>query len=102
MFLRPIVKTEERVSFGDIGLLGLVDLCQEYYHSKLGLPYNLVIDLDENGYTISYPGWDTLILTKKYCFLNDKSGDGTPDTYGILWIRSMMRLQLILHLRIYQ
>ena len=55
---------------------------QEYCHKKWGLPYNLIIDLGQNGCSTSYASSNTLSRTRRHkttCFLDGWSGDGIPD-----------------------
>lgn len=89
MFLRPIVKTDERVA---VWGQNFIKACRP----RSGvLPYQmgLAIQLDHRfgskwminklhrlGYTESYSETQNY----KYCFLNDRNGDGIPDTSGTL------------------
>ena len=64
MFLRPFVKTEERgLSFRHKFINKACRLRSGVLPHKFCLPYNWIIDLRQNGYSISYTGWDTLIIT---------------------------------------
>ena len=49
MYLRPIAKTDKRVAVWRQNFIKSANLCQEYCHTKWGLPYNLIIDLGQNG-----------------------------------------------------
>jgi len=57
MFLRPIVKTDERVAISAQNfMLRPVDLGQEYCHTKWGMPHNSYHRFGSNGCIISYRG----------------------------------------------
>ena len=49
MYLRPIVKTDERVAVWGQHFIKDVDPGHGYCHIKWGLPCNLIIDLGQNG-----------------------------------------------------
>ena len=73
MFLRPIAKTHKRAAVWGQNFIKSVNLCQEYCHTKWGLPYNLIIDLGQNGCSSSYTGLDALNLTQRHKTTNTAS-----------------------------